>query len=200
MPGSEDTSFARLVSLACHDLRTPLATVHGFARTLTRLQDFDEPAARYVRMMDAASEQLSELLDELGLAARIETGRYEPVLRAVDVRELAKAAATRVADGAVVVSGGGGTVETEPEAAGRAIANLARCAIRHGGIERLGLEAEGVQLSFAPVGPDVAPIILGQELRDLGAAFAGRVIDALHGSLELEGETLRVRLPPPPGG
>ena len=29
-----DTSFARLVSLACHDVRTPLATVHGFAKTL----------------------------------------------------------------------------------------------------------------------------------------------------------------------
>ena len=33
---SDDTYFARLVSLACHDVRTPLATVHGFAKTLER--------------------------------------------------------------------------------------------------------------------------------------------------------------------
>ena len=31
---TDDNAFARLVSLACHDLRTPLATVHGFATTL----------------------------------------------------------------------------------------------------------------------------------------------------------------------
>jgi signal transduction histidine kinase len=195
MPESEDTSFARLVSLACHDLRTPLATVHGFVRTLTRLQNFDEPVARYLGMMEAASTQMAELLDELGLAARIETGRYEPVRRPVDVRELARAAAERVGNGAVTVSGSGGMIETEPEAAGRAVANLARCAVRHGGLERVGLEAEGVQLSLAPVTSHVAPIILGRELRDLGAAVAGRVIEALDGSLELEGETLRVRLP-----
>jgi signal transduction histidine kinase len=169
--------------------------VHGFVRTLRRLQNFDEPVARYLGMMEAASEQIAELLDELGVAARIETGRYEPVRRVVDVRELAQAAAAHVGDGAVAVSGGGGKVETEPEAAGRAIANLARCAIRHGGLERVGLEAEGAQLTFAPVGADVAPIILARDLRDLGAAIAGRVIEALEGSLELEGETLRVRLP-----
>jgi len=31
-----DTFFARLVSLACHDVRTPLATVNGFVKTLER--------------------------------------------------------------------------------------------------------------------------------------------------------------------
>ena len=30
----DDSRFPRLVSLACHDLRTPLATIYGFARTL----------------------------------------------------------------------------------------------------------------------------------------------------------------------
>jgi len=34
---TDDNQFARLVMLACHDLRTPLATVHGFAHTLARL-------------------------------------------------------------------------------------------------------------------------------------------------------------------
>ena len=33
---TDDASFPRLVSLACHDVRTPLATVFGFARMIER--------------------------------------------------------------------------------------------------------------------------------------------------------------------
>ena len=75
---AEDAAFPRLVSLACHDLRTPLATVAGFAHTLARLDELDPPADRYVEMMIAASGEMTELLDGLGLLARIEAGRYEP--------------------------------------------------------------------------------------------------------------------------
>ena len=35
---TEETTFSKLVGLACHDLRTPLATVYGFARTITRTE------------------------------------------------------------------------------------------------------------------------------------------------------------------
>src|SRR5262249_10055057 len=77
-PMNQDTSFPRLVSLACHDLRTPLATVHGFARTLSRRTELAPPADRYMEMIEAAAGQLAELLDELSLAARIESGRYDP--------------------------------------------------------------------------------------------------------------------------
>jgi signal transduction histidine kinase len=78
---SDDSDFARLVSLACHDLRTPLATVHGFATTLARGGGLEPPADRYVEMIDAASAQLAELIEELSLAARIESGRYVPAPR-----------------------------------------------------------------------------------------------------------------------
>src|ERR1700693_2216957 len=75
--GDSDASFPRLVSLAAHDLRTPLATIHGFAQTLVRMGDLGEPKQRYMEMIDTAALQLAELLDELGVAARIEGGRYE---------------------------------------------------------------------------------------------------------------------------
>src|SRR3954464_5184374 len=87
---SSDPSFPRLVSLAAHDLRTPLATIHGFAQTLIRMGDLGEPKQRYMGMIDMASRQLAELLDELGTAARIESGRYEPGLQEVDSLELAR--------------------------------------------------------------------------------------------------------------
>src|SRR5205085_5781122 len=47
MAPSDDNAFARLVSLAAHDLRTPLATVHGFVRTIERTQELGDPLARY---------------------------------------------------------------------------------------------------------------------------------------------------------
>src|SRR2546423_10546301 len=81
--------FARLVSLACHDLRTPLATVNGFAKTLTRAGTLGERESHFVDLIEAAADQMTSLLDVLGLAARIESGRYEPVIAEADTLALA---------------------------------------------------------------------------------------------------------------
>ena len=193
-PIAPSDSFARLVSLACHDLRTPLATVHGFARTLLRMEDVGEPMSRYLGIMEEATTQLAELLEDLAVAARIESGRYDPGLRDADTLELARAAAERL-EGRVVVRGDGGTVSVDPPAVERSVYNLARCAIRHGGLERLELAADGPELAYEPIRPEAAPIVLAHELRDLGAATARSVIEALGGSLELDGERLVVSLP-----
>ena len=81
--------FARLVSLACHDLRTPLATVQGFARRRSSAsRTLGEPADRYMEMISPERMQMAELLDALALVARIESGRYEPGLVDADTREL----------------------------------------------------------------------------------------------------------------
>jgi len=79
----EEERFAKLISLACHDLRTPLATVYGFARTISRADGLDPTLVSYSEMIETASKQLAELLDELSLAARIEGGRYDPKLESV---------------------------------------------------------------------------------------------------------------------
>jgi hypothetical protein len=194
----QDSPFSRLVSLACHDLRTPLATVHGFALTLARMESVGEPMARYVELIRAGSVQLTELLDDLALAARIEGGRWEPQLETVETIELAEAARGRLDEGAVRVDGHGGRVLADRDAAGRAVCNLARCAIRHGGLDRLDLRAEVTALVMAPVGEDVAPILLGEDLRDFGAAVARRVIEALGGSLDPDRRALLVRFPAAP--
>lgn len=189
-----DRSFAQLVSLACHDLRTPLATVSGFAKTLVRMEDVNDQMGRYLVMIEAASDQLGELLDDLGLAARIEGGRWEPLIREADSLELAQAAAARLGD-SVAVTGAGAQVAVEADVTERALYCLARCALRHGGLARLELRAEGPNLVLDPVTADAGPVCLGRELRDLGAAVAVRAVEALGGATELEGETLEVRLP-----
>jgi signal transduction histidine kinase len=192
---TQDSSFPNLVSLAAHDLRTPLATVSGFAKTLIRMEELAEPASRYLGMIEAASEQMVELLDELGLAARIEAGRYEPSLREVDTLELARAAAASLGEDRVRVKGEGGTVRVDLDATKRAVSALAQCALRHGGVELVEVTATGPELTIAPITPASAPVVLGEDLRDLGAAVAVLLIRALGGSVELAGETLHVRLP-----
>lgn len=190
-----NASFSRLVSLAAHDLRTPLATIHGFAQTLVRMGDLGEPKQRYMEMIDSAALQLAELLDELGVAARIEGGRYEPALRRVDTLELARGAAEQLGEERVVVAGEGGEVEVDLEAVQRGVSALAQAALRHGGLEQVKLRADGATIAISPVTPSSGPVLLGEELRDLGAAVAVIVIRALRGSVSVNGDTLAVKLP-----
>jgi len=185
----EAERFARIVSLACHDLRTPLATVYGFARTLTRAEGHDERTARFLGMIEAGSEQMTDLLDELGVAARITGGRFEPVLREVGTLELVPSDDPRIGAG-----GTGATVETDPEAAGKALRSLAVAALRHGPVEGVRYTVDGRVLVLAPVTTAAAPVVTGEELRDLGALVGRLVLEALGASLALEGETLRVSL------
>jgi signal transduction histidine kinase len=191
---TEDDAFARLVSLACHDLRTPLATVHGFATTLVRAGGLEPPADRYVEMIDAASAQLAELIDELGLAARIESGRYDPTPREVDTFELAQAAAARLGEDRVHVGGSGTAVETDTEAVERGLAALFQSALRHGGLESVEVAVDGAEIRLSPVTAASAPVVLGDDLRDLGAAVAVRLVRRLGGSVLVAGETLEIRL------
>jgi signal transduction histidine kinase len=184
-----DDRFPRLVSLACHDLRTPLATVYGFARTLTRSGELDDRAARFVGMIEEASEQMTELLDELGTAARIVSGRWEPALREVDTLELAAAD-----DGRIAVEGDGTKIETEAGAVARSLRAFAVAALRFGPAERVRWLVEGRELRLSPITADAATVVAAEDVRDLGALVARLVVEELGGGVELDGETLVVRL------
>jgi signal transduction histidine kinase len=177
--------FARLVSLACHDLRTPLATVQGFAKTLQRLTDLEpEKQERYLGLIDASSDELVELLDLLSLAARIEGGRWEPLVQDADSADVAPAGAT----------GAGAPVRVEVEATQRALVALASAAARHGGVEAR-IAVDGVEIAIEPVTAAAAPVVLGDELKDFGAAVGVRALRAQGAEVALDGERLTVRLP-----
>jgi signal transduction histidine kinase len=188
-----DTSFPRLVSLAAHDLRTPLATIHGFAQTLVRMGDLGEPKQRYLEMIDLASRQLAELLDELGLAARIEGGRYEPNLQPADTRDLAAGAAEELGPERVAVDGEGSEVNVDRESMQRGVSALVQAALRHGGLEQVHVRADGPTISISPVTAASGPVLLGRDLRDLGAAVAVLLVRAHGGSVDLDGDVLSIR-------
>jgi signal transduction histidine kinase len=191
---AENTRFAQLVALACHDLRNPLATVYGFARVLKR-SELGEPSDRYVEMIDEASSELGELLDELTLVARIEAGRFEPSRVEKDSLELATAAAAELPENRVVVSGEGASVLVPPEQTVRALSRLSKAAARHGGVDEVALVVRGAELELSPVSRSAAPVVLGEEVRELSAAAAAALIEAIGGSLRVDGETMLITLP-----
>ncbi len=181
--------FPRIVSLACHDLRTPLATVYGFARTLTRAGDLDERSTRFLEMIEEASEQMTTLLDELSVAARIAGERWEPILLEVDTLELAASDDERIS-----VEGTGEAIETERETVARALEAFAIAAVRHGPVERVTWRVDGRSLALSPITEAAAPVILGEELKDLGSIIGRMAIEELGGSVAAGDETLRVQL------
>jgi hypothetical protein len=146
-----------------------------------------EKGARYLGMIDEASEELAGLTDRLSLAARIEGGRYEPVLRDVDSLELVRGAEPSA-------TGEGGTVSVDADAVERAIGDLARAAARHGGAPP-AVVVDGAVVLLRPVPADAAAVVLGDDQKDLGAAVAVLLVRALGGDVAYEDETVSVRLP-----
>jgi signal transduction histidine kinase len=189
-----DTSFSRLVTLACHDVRTPLATVHGFVKTLANQVELEPPADKYVEMIDAASGQIAELIDELSLVARIESGRYDPSLRDADTLAFAESAARRLGEDRVRVSGEGATVETDVDPVDRGVSALIQAALRHGGLDEVSVTVRGAEIDVSPITDSSARVVVGDDLRDLGAAVAARLVRRLGGSVDVADGTLTIRL------
>jgi signal transduction histidine kinase len=190
----KDASFPKLVSLGSHDLRTPLATIHGFAKTLERVAGLEPPADRYVEMIGEASEQMKELLDELSLATRIEEDRYDPVLREGDTLALVRAAQDRLGADRVRIGGEGAEVTTDLDAAERCVYSLIRATLRHGGLDEVDVSVRGAEIDVGPVTESSARVLLGEELRDFGAAVAVRALERLGGAVNVAGGTLTIRL------
>lgn len=189
-------SFAQLVSLACHDLRTPLATASGFARTLERLDSLEQPADRYVEMIGAAADQLASLLDLLAVAARIESDRFEPQFREANARELADEAAALL-DGAATVEGEGDTVRADAIWGAFALSALAEAARRHGGLEQITLTVDRASIAIAPIRDDAGVIAVGEELKDFAAAVGTRVLSATGAVVEPASDRVQVTFPRP---
>ena len=140
----------------------------GFARTLRRSADLAPPADRYVEMIDVAAEQMGALLDDLALVARIDAGRWDPVTALVSVEELVREAAERGST-RWCPGGAGGVVRVDPDAAVRA---LPRSRSRRAATAASSgwSSAPRAATCCQPVAADVAPIVLAEDLRDLGAA------------------------------
>jgi len=185
-----DEQLAPLVRLACHDLRTPLATISGFAKTMVRAGTLPDREARFAGMIDEAAGQMNELIARLSLAAALAAGRHEPYLEEADTLELAEAAAGE----RVTVEGRGESVRTDRELVRQALVALATAAWRHGQLDTVTWRVDGRELVLAPVVAHAVPVLDGSSAKDLGAMVARLALEAVGARVALEGDRLLVRL------
>ena len=145
-------------------------------------------------MIEAASVQLKDLIEELSIVTRIESGRYAPTLVESDSLELARVACEDLEE-RVEVSGEGAAVHVEADATPRALSRLAKAASRHGGIDSVTLVVRGPELEISPLLKNAAGVVTGQELRDLGAVAEVEHLKAIGVAVTAEDERLLIRFP-----
>jgi hypothetical protein len=185
----------RLAALGLNDARTPLATLRGYARTLAAAR-LDEPHAGYARTVEESAAAVTAIVDELALVVRIAEARWEPACEPHGTRALAEEVAARFDPGRVVLAGDeGAEVIVDRDPAARALTALVRAAMRHGGLDDVRLAVIGPVLRLAPLEPNARPVLLGDAVRDFGAGAALRVLAALGGTVEGDGDGLEIRLP-----
>jgi hypothetical protein len=193
-----------LLSTLAHDLRTPLATVYGFARTLERQVPMDARGERFVTLILEAASDMERQLDQIATIGRVLSGRLVPEARATSAAELVAATLAalparpdaRTVRAAAAEGYGEAVLLTDPQLAGRAVGLVADAALRLDvGTEAATVAPTADGLRLAPFSPEVRAIVL-EGGRDLALATAHVLLGALGGALDADGpDGVVVRLP-----
>ena len=213
-----DTLRREMVAHVSHDLRTPLATLHGYIETL-KLKDSElDPAERerYLAVALDQSERLRRLVGDLFELAKLDAHEQMPVREPVSLAELASDIAQKFQ---LEAQRRGSTIDIEAGEAlpmvdadialvERVLENLLDNALSHspdGGAIRIPIarNRDTVRIAVADSGPGIAPEHLprvfdrfyqagnahrGNAHAGLGLAIAKRIVE-LHGArLEVESD------------
>ena len=83
-----DEVKSQFVSVAAHELRTPLASIMGYAELIieTYAEAFDDKQAHFLHVIQRSADRLLTITNNLLDVTRIETGRVELVLQSVDLQ------------------------------------------------------------------------------------------------------------------
>ena len=192
--------LTRTVGPACHELRSPLAVVYGFAKMLEGKAGIDDTSRRYVSSIVESAQRLDELLDELGGVGRIAAGRSRPDVQSTSVATLIAAVRELPANVARmrVQPGEDAHVCVDGEWARHAVEAVvdALCYDESATVDMGWTVApEEVQLMIRP-GPGSFAIDVSPERSSLQLALARMRLRAMGGSIEGEHDgAVRLTLP-----
>ena len=87
-----DTLRSEFVTTASHELRTPMTSISGAARTLLRHGDrlSESRHQTFLEMIVAESDRLSRIVDQILVASRIEAGRIDVTFERTDAAEIVR--------------------------------------------------------------------------------------------------------------
>lgn len=77
-----------LITNVSHDIKTPLTSIINYVDLLKRLKIQEEPAKSYINILDAKSQRLKQLTDDLVEASKISSGNIELQREALHFAEL----------------------------------------------------------------------------------------------------------------
>ncbi|MFH1249206.1 MAG: ATP-binding protein [archaeon] len=93
-----DVKKDEFISIAAHELKTPLTSIHGFSQLMQNESIMKDKSKRneYLGIIDKESKRLGNLVTEILELSRIDLGTIKLVWERVDLRELIKSVVTEM--------------------------------------------------------------------------------------------------------
>ena len=178
---------ADFVSLVSHELRSPMATVIGSARTLqSRWRELSpEQRESFLALIEDETSRLASLIGDVLDTSRIEAGTFTYTFEDVEVGELVRGivSATEIGQDEVElraqISDGLPTVRGDSERLRQVLANLVENAIKYSpageSVDVLATASNGqVQVAVTDRGPGIPAAEHGLIFEKFGRATSGR--------------------------
>jgi signal transduction histidine kinase len=127
------------VANVSHELKTPLTSISGYAETLLADGTDEATSRRFLGTILSNAQRMQRLVDDLLDLSRIESGRWQPALAAIDLANIATEVwgdfTGRAAEGAVSlairIDPGAARVMADPEGVRLVLRNLFDNALRY---------------------------------------------------------------------
>lgn len=185
---------------ACHELRSPLAVVYGFARMLENADGIEaEARAKYVGQIVRGAERLDSMLEDLSTIGRVAAGRVHPKLEPVPLRSLIDdLAAVSANEGRVRVDPGVDVnVKVDPAWLTESLQSIVDGLCFEDGIDvRLSWRHEPHEVQVQVVPNSTFPMVdVEPDKSSLGISLARIRVVAMGGSFDGSGDRVVVTLP-----